>query len=639
MMKRIFAHALLTLAAFAVCLGITSTMFAQGEPPAPAKLPPGMKGSDPNDPRAKLKAGVYDAGEAASGIKHLALLKKPTAFDVGTDPNSPMVAKALTALGVPPTAQIPPEMKMSFAPLAFANSDIAFQGNHLFLGNFYGINIYDIADPKNTKLVTSMLCPGGQGDVSVFKNLMFMSDEMPNGRIDCGEQGFPPPPITDKGMGHPAASKDRFRGVRIFDISDIKAPKQIAAIQTCRGSHTHTLVPDPNDPNNLYVYVSGTSFVRGDDEMPGCSGGPAEKDPNTALFRIDVIKVPLAAPQDAKIVASPRVFIDPRTGAYNGLNDGGSHDNKGKPVDTDQCHDITVYPEIGLAAGACSGNGILLDIRDPANPKRIDAVNDPNYAYWHSAAFSNDGKKVVFTDEWGGGMGARCRENDPNVWGADAVFDLSENKLHFAGYYKMPSAQTESENCVAHNGSLVPVPGRDLKIQAWYQGGISLMDFTDAAKPFEIAYFDRGPLDPKTLILGGSWSAYWYNGNIYSSEIARGLDIFELTPTKFLTQNEIDAAKAVRLPALNVQSQQRIVWPKKLVVAKAYLDQLERSQAMSAADLANVRKAVDKAEKKRSGKSLTKSVAIVEKASAASKNAADTARLNALADILKQPEF
>ena len=245
-----------------------------------------------------------------------------------------------------------------------------------------------------------------------------------------------------------------------------------------------------------------------------------------------------------------------------------------KPTDTDQCHDITVYSQLGLAAGACSGNGILLDIKDPVNPKRLDAVNDPNYAYWHSASFSNDGKKVVFTDEWGGGMAARCRANDPNKWGANAIFNLQDNKLKFASYYKLPAAQGDSENCVAHNGSLIPIPGRDIKVQAWYQGGISVMDFTDAEHPVEIAYFDRGPIYPNLLVLGGDWSSYWYNGHIYASEIARGLDVFELTPTKNLTQNEIDAAKLVRVSELNVQNQQKIEWPRKLVVAKAYIDQL-----------------------------------------------------------------
>jgi hypothetical protein len=497
--------------------------------------------------------------------------------------------------------------------------------------------------------MTSMICPGGQGDVSVYKNLMFMSVEMANGRVDCGVQGFPPPPPPPPGaQGNqlPAASKDRFRGVRIFDISDIKAPKQVAAVQTCRGSHTHTLVLDPNDKNNVYIYVSGTSFVRQDEELPGCSGGTPDKNPNTALFRIDVIKVPLASPQDAKVVSSPRVFMDPRSGVINSLNNGGSHMDNGttalnKPADTNQCHDITVYSAIGLAAGACSGNGILLDIKDPANPKRVDAVNDTNYSYWHSASFSNDGKKVVFTDEWGGGLGARCRPNDPNKWGADAIFNLENDKLKFESYYKLPAAQGDSENCVAHNGSLIPVPGRDIEVQAWYQGGVSVMDFTDAAHPQEIAYFDRGPIDPNVLVLGGDWSAYWYNGNIYASEIARGLDVFELTPTKFLTQNEIDAAKSVKVAELNVQNQQRIVWPNNLTVAKAYVDQLERSGGLPADRIAALRTAIQKAEtsKLSSGSrgTLQGIGLMLEKGAGNATTATDANRMRALAEILKRP--
>ncbi|MFN2596543.1 MAG: LVIVD repeat-containing protein [Pyrinomonadaceae bacterium] len=614
--------------------------------PAPP-LPAGMTGSNADDPRAKLSPGMYEAGETASGLKHLVLLKKPDAFDLGSnDPDSPKVNKSLAMLGDDP-AKMPKPLKPVIAGLAFANSDMAFQGNHLFLGNFYGVNIYDISDPAKTKLLTSMVCPGGQGDVSVYKNLLFMSVEMPNGRVDCGTQGFPldPPPAA----GHenephlPAAQKDRFRGVRIFDISDIRSPKQLAAVQTCRGSHTHTLVVDPNDKENVYIYVSGTSFVRQSEELAGCSGEAPDKDPNTALFRIDVIKVPLAAPQNAKVVSSPRVFMDPRTGAINGLTNGGTHGKDGleKPADTNQCHDITVYSALGLAAGACSGNGILLDIKDPVHPKRVDAVNDPNYSYWHSASFSNDGKKVVFTDEWGGGLGARCRANDPNVWGADAIFNLSGDKLHFASYYKMPAAQGDTENCVAHNGSLVPVPGRDIEVQAWYQGGISVMDFTDAAHPVEIAYFDRGAIDPKMLVLGGDWSAYWYNGHIYASEIARGLDVFELTPTQHLTQNQLDAAKAVRMAELNVQNQQRIEWPRNLVVAKAYLDQLERSQALPSDRIAALRQAIQKAESSRLGakdaEALKALAPSLEQSAGASKSAADSARLRALADILRRP--
>lgn len=644
--------------------------------PAPA-LPPGMTGSDANDPRAKLTPGLFDAGEVSLGIQHLLLVKKPESFQLGsTDPDDPKVQKTIGQLGVGSTRKIPKPIKLVIAQLAFANSDLAFQGNHLFQGNFYGVNIFDISDPAKTNLLTSMVCPGGQGDVSVYKNLLFMSVEMPNGRLDCGVEGFPPDPAAaqeekeeeqkkadaDKEKASdqntddadkdkqkerkrriPTAQKDRFRGVRIFDISDIRNPKQVAAVQTCRGSHTHTLVLDPNDKDNVYIYVSGTSFVRQPEELEGCSGEKPDKDPNTALFRIDVIKVPVAAPQDAKIVSSPRVFIDPRTGAINGLNNGGTHGKKGaeKPADTDQCHDITVYSAIGLAAGACSGNGILLDIKDPVHPKRVDAVNDPNYSYWHSASFSNDGSKVVFTDEWGGGLGARCRPNDPNKWGADAIFRLNDDKLTFANYYKLPAAQGDTENCVAHNGSLIPIPGRDVEVQAWYQGGISVMDFTDPANPVEIAYFDRGPIDPKMLVLGGDWSAYWYNGYIYGSEIARGLDVFQLTPTKFLTQNEIDAAKKVRVSELNVQNQQKIEWPQDLVVAKAYVDQLSRSQALPTSRITELQKAIGKAEKshlsKRSVAKLQRIAPSLEKSAAAAKTPADSMRMRALADVLKHP--
>jgi len=649
--------------------------------PAPT-LPPGMTGSDANDPRAKLGPGLYDAGEASMGIEHLLLLKKPDAFQLGTtDPDDPKVETMVGRLGMGNNKKMPKSAHLLIAQLAFANSDLAFQGNHLFLGNFYGVSIYDISKPANTQLLTSMVCPGGQGDVSVYKNLMFMSVEMPNGRLDCGVEGFPPEPAppadedkdkvqdkdkdtanaSDKDKENdkdkdkekekekekkrriPAAQKDRFRGVRIFDISDIKNPKQVAAVQTCRGSHTHTLLTDPNDKENVYIYVSGTSFVRQPEELAGCSGEKPDKDPNTALFRIDVIKVPVAAPQEAKVVSSPRIFIDPRTGAINGLNNGGTHGKKGaeKPADTDQCHDITVYSAIGLAAGACSGNGIVLDIKDPVHPKRLDAVNDPNYSYWHSASFSNDGSKVVFTDEWGGGLGARCRPNDPNKWGADAIFRLKDDKLSFANYYKLPAAQGDTENCVAHNGSLIPVPGRDVEVQAWYQGGISVMDFTDPANPFEIAYFDRGPIDPKMLVLGGDWSAYWYNGYIYGSEIARGLDVFRLTPTKFLTQNEIDAAKTVLLADLNVQNQQKIEWPAKLVVAKAYVDQLSRSEALPASRIAELEKAIKSAERSHMSRSnmakLKGMVPSLEKSAATAKTPADSMRMHALASVLKHP--
>ncbi len=629
---------ILTVGGVAQTAGESKTAAGSAPP-----LPPGMTGADGKDPRANLKPGLYDAGEAASGLRHLMLLRKPGAFQLdASDAESAKVKNTLGAIGIANASNMPASARLVMAQLAFANSDLAFQGKYLFQGNFYGVNIFDISNPNRAKLVTSMVCPGGQGDVSVHKNLMFMSVEMPNGRLDCGVQGFPPPPPGATADGRPlppSPSKERFRGVRIFDISDITRPRQVAAVQTCRGSHTHTLVVDPKDRKNVYIYVSGTSFVRQSEELAGCSAETPEKDPNTSLFRIEVIRVPLTAPETAKVVSSPRVFMDPRTGVINSLTNGGSHDSA-RPAATDQCHDITVYSEIGLAAGACSGNGILLDITEPANPKRVDAVNDPNYSYWHSASFSNDGSRVVFTDEWGGGTGARCRLTDPNVWGANAIFNLRDKKLDFASYYKMPAAQTASENCVAHNGSLIPVPGRDIKVQAWYQGGISIMDFTDPSRPIEIAYFDRGPIDAQNLVLGGAWSTYWYNGYIYSSEIARGLDILELLPSQFLTQNEIDAARSIRVAEFNVQNQQRLVWPARLVVAKAYLDQLERSKALEAAQLEELRSAISIAESSRLTRGLSRlrglGQTLRERALKAT-SPIDGKRMNAIAEILQQP--
>jgi hypothetical protein len=399
-------------------------------------------------------------------------------------------------------------------------------------------------------------------------------------------------------------------------------------------------VVSPKDKENVYIYVSGTGTPRLPEELAGCSTGDPATNPDTALFRIDIIQVPLAHPELAKIVAGPRVFSDAQTGAINGLWKGGKHGEGTQTTSiTDKCHDITVYSAIGLAAGACSGNGMLLDISDPLNPTRIEAVSDPNYAFWHSATFSNDGTKVLFTDEWGGGGQPRCRATDPMNWGADAIFTLSKGKLTLASYYKMPAPQTEMENCVAHNGSLIPIPGRDVFVQAWYQGGISVMDFTDAAHPFEIAYFDRGPVDANKRSSGGMWSVYWYNGYIYGSEIARGLDVFRLTPNEFITQNEIDAANQVHFDELNVQNQPKIAWPSNFVVARAYLDQLARSHVLTAQRVASLRSAIDQANASPSAKEIAQLktfAARLDRDAAAAKTTADANRMRALAEIMKK---
>jgi hypothetical protein len=477
------------------------------------------------------------------------------------------------------------------------------------------------------RLRTSFICPGGQGDLSVYGDLMFMSVEMPNGRVDCGTNA----PTA-------SVSPDRFRGVRVFDISDIDHPKQVAAVQTCRGSHTHTLVTAPDDPDNVYVYVQGIAGVRPAEELAGCSGGNPDENPETALFQIEVIQVPLANPENAKIVNAPRIFADTETGEVAGLWPGGQHgEDTQSSATTDQCHDITAFEELGIAAGACSGNGILLDISNPARPVRVAEVIDPNFAYWHSATFNNDGSTVLFTDEWGGGAAPRCLRTDDPKWGADAIFRRDGDQLTLAGYYKLPAPQTEQENCVAHNGSLIPVPGRDLMVQAWYQGGVSVLDFTDPTAAREIAYFDRGPYDASQLLLGGYWSTYWYNGAIYGSEIGRGLDVFELTPSDELTENEIAAAELVRWDRFNPQTQTTFSWPADPVVAEALLDQLDRGSSIPAARVGAMRSELERlAALPSSGRKRDGFSALAETAAAlageASTESTDARRLLLLAD-------
>jgi hypothetical protein len=619
-------------------LGMVATTIAQQKP------------AEPNDPRINLKPGLRDAGVAARGMELVSTRPRPEGF---FDPRNPAglampgerPSNATPQVPAPtpaaPTATAPAGAPQPYAPSAsappgaggldFANSDLAFSGTHMVMGNFHGFNFYDIESPRSPRLLASIVCPGGQGDVSIHGNLLFMSVEQTRGRVDCGTQG-----VSE------TASKERFRGVRIFDISDIRNPKQVAAVQTCRGSHTHTLVP--KDSQTLYVYGSGTGGVRSGEELQDCSSGDPKENPNTALFSIDVIEVPLSAPERARIVNRPRIFADEKSGAIAGLWAGGDHGpGTQRTSTTNQCHDITVYPEVGLAAGACSGNGILMDISDPANPKRLDHVSDKNFAYWHSASFNNDGTKAIFTDEWGGGTRPRCRATDQLTWGANAIFDIVDKKMVFAGYYKMPAPQTETENCVAHNGSLIPVPGRDIMVQGWYQGGVSVFDFTDSKNPVEIAFFDRGPLDPKNLIIGGYWSAYWYNGNIYGAEISRGIDIFRLVPSQYLTQNEIDAAVQVRVAEFNAQNQPRIKWPATSIVAKAYLDQLGRTNAIAADRARAVRDALERVDDLRTGKErdaaarldALNAVAAQVEADAKSKTGRDAMRLNALAETLR----
>ncbi|MCG8468431.1 MAG: hypothetical protein MJB57_09530 [Gemmatimonadetes bacterium] len=521
-----------------VALIAGSAVAAQQTEPPPAEP---LWEWDPDDPRIGLGAGIYDAEEAISNLDHLLRMPKPDAFLTSE------------AGGRGPT-----------------NSDLAFRDDLVFQGSYWGFQIFDASDPSSPEYLVGVVCPGGQGDLSVHGDLLFMSVEQTAGRLDCGTAG-----VQD------TVSAERMRGVRIFDISDIRNPRQVKTVQTCRGSHTHTLVTDPRDDSHVYIYVSGTGRVRSPDELPGCSSAEPEEDDNTSLFRIEIIEVPVDRPEDAEIVNMPRIFADSETGEIAGLWTGGDHgDGTQQTRRTNQCHDITVRSDLGLAAGACSGNGILLDISDPENPVRIDQVIDPNFAYWHSATFNNDGTAIIFTDEWGGGGAPRCRGSDPETWGANAIFRIRDRKMELAGYYKLPVPQTEQENCVAHNGSLIPVPGRDIMVQAWYQGGVSIFDFTDPENPFEIAYFDRGPLDAVEMLSGGYWSTYWHNGAIYGAEMARGVDVFRLTPSEHLSQAEIDAALSVQTGDFNVQNQPEIRWPPSFALARSYLIQMQRDNGI-----------------------------------------------------------
>ncbi|HEY0326243.1 MAG TPA: DUF305 domain-containing protein [Allosphingosinicella sp.] len=547
-----------------------------------------------NDRRAVLAPGFRDAGQAISNMTLVASLPKPTGF---FDPNNPAnmpppipAAPGATPAPAPAPAAgaaatpTPPRVGDRSPMLSFANTDMAFSGDLLAAGNYHGFNLYRLVESGPPQLISSVICPGGQGDMSIVGDLLIMSVEERRGRTDCGRQG-----ISDD------VSAERFRGLRIFDISNPASPRQVGQVQTCRGSHTHSVVSGPAD-GAIIVYVSGTSSVRRGEELAGCVGD-VPGDSRTALFRIDVIEIPVADPSRARIIDSPAVFADPATGTLAGLWRGGTHGEGTQDTNrTDQCHDITVFPSRNLAAGACSGNGIIFDISDPRRPRRIDAVVDPNFAYWHSATFNNDGTKVLFTDEWGGGSRPRCRVQDQRTWGANAIYDIVDNRLRFRSHYKLPAAQTEEENCVAHNGSIVPVPGRDIFVQAWYQGGISVIDFTDSANPVEIAYFDRGPINADHLVLGGYWSAYWYKGQIYGTEIVRGLDVLALQPSAHLTANELAAARlANQGDRFNPQQQFPVSWPADPVVAKAYVDQLQRSRSIAGGTVADLTRTLDQA--------------------------------------------
>jgi len=572
----------------------------------------GMDSMAKDDPREGLKAGLYDAEVASWNIELVQNVRMPEAF----------IYPPLEEDVVRPN-ETEEDANPQFATIFFANTDLAFQDDKIFMGNFHGFNIYQNTDGEIAHL-TSVVCPGGQGDVSVYGDLLFMSVEANNGRVDCGSGGV-------EGQ----SSADRFRGVRIFDISDITNPVQVGQVQTCRGSHTHTLVPFEQDDSVVYIYGNGTAGVRPESELEICSGGDPEDNPDTALFSIDVIEVPLDAPQNAAIVNRPRIFQDEETGEIAGLWGGGdSGEGTQSTAQTNQCHDITAFPHYNLAGGACSGNGLLLDISDPVNPVRIAEAFDENMAYWHSATFDNDATKVLFTDEWGGGLGARCTPEEPDTWGANLVIDITEDGFEKKGFFKIPGNQTKQENCVAHNGNLVPVPGRDIMVQSWYQGGISVVDFTDSENPYEIAFFDRGPVSEYRLYLSGYWGSYWHNGRVYGAEISRGLDVLELQPSEHLSENELAAAKLISFDQANTQTQDYFVWPAEPVVAHAYLDQLEREGAAPDSLIAETRAAVAAWDAGNADADVMNALAATISAAAEEADDDNAVRMRGLADVL-----
>jgi hypothetical protein len=546
-----------------------------------------------NDPRVGLAAGEKNtAGQAALHMRLTGFAAKPAPFD-------------------------------SARGLTYINSDLAFRGDIVYQGNFSGFTIWDVSNPASPQELATVVCATDQGDPSIYGNLLFISAESPRARNDCGTQG-----VQD--------GADRMRGVRIFDVSDPRAPRLVKNVQTCRGSHTHTIVPDPQDRGTIYIYVGGSSTVRDSAEVPGCATGTVAENANTAQYRVDIIRVPLANPEQASVIGYARIF----EGLQRAPGRGGvaiSDTATGRMATGPQgCHDLTAYPEFHLVAGSCGSYGILLDTRDPAKPVRLDAAADMNFSLWHTAVFSNDASTVVFTDEWGGGTSPRCRATDPQRLGGNTVLRIADGKMTQHAYFKMLAAQTDQENCVSHNGGLIPVPGRDIMVQGWYQGGVNVFDFTDPDNVIEIAYFDRGPVNAETLVMGGSWGAYWYNGHIYSSELSRGLDVLELLPSEHLSENEIAAAKLVRMDEYNPQTQPHITWPAAFPVVRSYLDQLVRNGGLAPAHTTAIAAALDAAERAAGAARREQLTAIATRLDADAAQATDAGRVRAMAAAVRE---
>ena len=591
------------------------------------------------DPRSNLKPGRLDAGVAASNMRLVSFSRKPAQFD--------------TVNG-----------------LMFINSDVAFgNGHYAYQGNFAGFTIWDVSKPAKPVVTSVVECITSQGDPTIIGNLLFVSAEGAGNRNDCGKGGVQEP-------------KDHMAGIRIFDVSNPKAPKLIKNVQTCKGSHTHTVIPSPTDKKVVYLYVSGQQQARPEAELAGCKNGDDPADSTNSLYQLDIIKVPLDHPEQAAVIPGARIFTGldaasecktlcapadtrrpPRAAR------GGAPGDSANPVPVRtgprNCHDVTAYPAMHLLAAACSSHSIMVDISNPEKPVRLSAITDTNnFQGRHTAGFSNDGKKIIMTDEWGGGTGPMCQAGSIMELGGNTIISLSQDakKQTQRAYFKLPAAQSAEENCVSHNGGIIPVPGRDLYVQGWYQGGVDIMDFTDANHPTEIGYFDRGSIDPPPPsdtargvelpgavaagrggaaarsrgTIGGSWGAYYWNGMIYSSELDRGFDIFELTPSARLSANEIAAAKLVTLKEFNPQSQPKYVWPAAFPVVRSYLDQLVRNDGLSSDKTSAIAKSLDAAEKQSGAARGTALTALAKQVDGFASGAKDAARVRMLSGEIKR---
>jgi len=400
----------------------------------------------------------------------------------------------------------------------YRNSDLAFWGKYAYAGHYDGFQIVDVSDPESPRQVVDMLCPGSQHDVSVWRNLLFVSVETPRSSPACNSVPQSP----------------GFEGIRIFDVSRPARPELVAGVPTDCGSHTHTLVPDLRNRRVLLYVASYTASVIPRTPHYGNECARFDANGERAHNKISVVEVPVNYPEAAEVVSEPRFPQNDRNGVPGYLG----------------CHDITVYMQIDRAASACMDEGQIWDISNPVHPRTIARIHNPNVEFFHSAAFSWDGRTVVFGDEAGGGTGPRCRAMDPSTLGALWFYDMAsldtmdnstvEEPL---SHWKVPRVQGELPNCTMHNFNVLPTDDRNVLVSSAYAAGTTVLDFTDPRNPREIAYHD--PHGANT------WSSYWYNGRIYTNDGGRGFDVMRLS----------DRARVGvrRLPYSNPQTQDAVV--------------------------------------------------------------------------------